>query len=197
MRDSACPDIDRYGFVFNEGDISKSWTNTDEIWISVFAAWTATWHHIKSIDFNNNTVMFVEPSNYAVGDFLAPSGKRYYVENVAEELDAPGEWILNRKKGFIEYQPRSTEYGDLEFVVPYLQSVISVSGAENINFECLSVQHSLEGPDNRQAYHTTEAAVYISNSSHITLSKIDVQHTGACGIFLDNHCDNVNVDMSR
>ena len=163
----------------------------------VFAAWSATWHHVASIDFDNNTVMFVEPSNYAVGDFVQPSGRRYYIENVLEELDAPGEWFYNKDEGFITYKPRVDETERLEFVVPVLQHVISLTAAENVHFECLSIQHSLEGTDNRQAYHSTTAAVQVSASSHISFSKCDVQHAGATCMFLGQESSNINIEQSR
>eukprot|EP00117_Sycon_ciliatum_P013069 scpid40829/ scgid13886/ len=192
-----CPDIDKYGFVFEPGDISKEWTNLNESWINVFAAWSATWHHIKSVDFNMNIVKFVEPSNYAVGTFPEPSGRRYFVENVLEELDAPGEWYHKRNESFILYKPRKAGPQTLDIILPVLHHVISLSDLQHVNFECLTVEHALEGYDKRQAYHTTEGAITLSRCSDITISMCDVKHTGASGIFIGQSSSRVTVDSCR
>ena len=197
LQDGPCPNIDRYGFVFEQGDISENWSNINDAWILAFAAWTASWHHIQSVNFTNNTVMFVEPSDYAIGEFPAPSGRRYYVENVLEELDSEGEWFYNKSKGLITYKPRSHAGSDMEFIIPLQLGVIALSAVENVKFECLSIQHSTEGPDNRQSYHSTEAAVLIFTSKSISVTRCDIMHAGACGIVIGQQSTHVTVEQSR
>ena len=199
MTSSGCPDVDKTGFVFKEGDISKKWTNTEDIRILLFHAWTATWHHINAINFTNNTLFFKEQSSTPVGQFEKPSGHRYIVENVAEELDAPGEWFYDKTKRTILFFPPSnlTLNSSTEFVVPNLQNILSLTNVENVFFHGLSFQFSGEGGDDRQAYHTTSAAVQITNSSHIQFHSCEFRHTGATGLSILRSSANIFVNSCR
>ena len=51
--------------------------------------------------------------------------QRYYVENVFEELDEPGEWYLNRTTGTLYYYPLPGEtMADVEVVAPCVTSTL-------------------------------------------------------------------------
>ena len=195
----SCPDIDKTGFVFKEGDFSKNWTNTEDIRIFVFHAWTATWHHIRSINFTNDTVFFNEESHYPVGEFSGPSGHRYIVENVAEELDAPGEWFYDKTKRTILFFPPSnlTLNRSTEFVVPNLQNILSLTNVENVFFHGLSFQFSGEGGDDRQSDHSLSGSVQVTNSSHIHFHGCEFRHTGATGLSILSSSSNIFVNSCR
>ena len=54
---------------------------------------------------------------------------RYYVENVREALDAPGEWYLDRKTGVLLYWPREGEdMAKAEVVAPVLGELVRIVG---------------------------------------------------------------------
>lgn len=55
-------------------------------------------------------------------------GDRFYVENVREELDAPGEWFLDEKSSQLAYLPRPDFGPGSEVIVPTTGHLISVVG---------------------------------------------------------------------
>ncbi|MBD2040278.1 right-handed parallel beta-helix repeat-containing protein [Microcoleus sp. FACHB-672] len=71
-------------------------------------------------------------------------GNRFYIANVREALDSPGEWCLNKKTGDVYYWPLQQDFKKLEIVVPKLAVVIYLEGniktkkyVESINFKKL------------------------------------------------------------
>jgi len=55
-------------------------------------------------------------------------GDRYYIENVKEELDAPGEWYLDSRAGTLAYLPRAGFSAQSEVIVPVTRRLIQVEG---------------------------------------------------------------------
>lgn len=55
-------------------------------------------------------------------------GDRYFIENVYEELDSPGEWYLRKAPATLHYQPRAGFSEKSEVVVPRLTRIIQVEG---------------------------------------------------------------------
>ncbi len=54
---------------------------------------------------------------------------RYYVENVFEALDTPGQWYLNRATGVLTYLPRPEEdFATAEVIAPRLEQLVRFEG---------------------------------------------------------------------
>ncbi|WP_285577560.1 right-handed parallel beta-helix repeat-containing protein [Geothrix limicola] len=58
-------------------------------------------------------------------------GDRYYIENVKEELDAPGEWFLDARARSLTYLPRSSFSARSEVIVPMTTRLIQVEGGRS------------------------------------------------------------------
>jgi hypothetical protein len=93
-------DASKSAFRFTGGDI-RNWSDLRDANATVFFHWETGMLRFKSIDQQTNTVTFT-------GEFKWPfwGRQRYYVENVFEALDAPGEWYLNGVEGRLYYRPR-------------------------------------------------------------------------------------------
>ena len=94
----------------------------------MLASWYNTVHHVKELDAANRTVRF---TNRAGRPFSWYEGHlRYYVENVAEGLDQPGEWFLDRASGVLSYFPLPGEtLEDVEIVAPVVsQTLVRLQG---------------------------------------------------------------------
>ncbi len=63
---------------------------------------------------------------------LAPlaAGDRYYVENVFEELDSPGEWYLNRQTGVLSYMPKPGFTEKSEVIAPTVKRIFDIQGVD-------------------------------------------------------------------
>lgn len=65
----------------------------------------------------------------------AGGGKHYYVENVLEELDSPGEWYYDPMGKKLYFWPNSTDgTAGKEIVAPLLSAIVRVEGAKNVSF---------------------------------------------------------------
>ena len=83
----------RIGFVYGDGDI-QPWKSLEDAVFVVFGSWYTTIHHVDRLDAANRTVWITNPSGRPFGWY--EKNLRYYVENIAEGLDQPGEWYLDR-----------------------------------------------------------------------------------------------------
>ena len=79
----------------------------------------------------------------------SPSGTApgpYWVENVFEALDTPGQWYLDRPQGMLYYLPRpGEEMRSAEIIAPRLSQVVRVVGrsgapVHDLRFEGLSLR---------------------------------------------------------
>lgn len=110
----------------------KNWTNAKDLW--VFGYFMHDWaeaHLPITIDASKGTITSQWASSYGV-----TAERRYYVYNLLEELDAPGEWYLDRDAGILYLYPTTDMKADtaIEFVT-FDKPFITVTGAENITLK--------------------------------------------------------------
>jgi parallel beta-helix repeat protein len=56
------------------------------------------------------------------------AGDRYWIDNVYEELDSPGEWYLNTQTGTLSYQPPTGFSAKSEVIAPTLGRMLDLEG---------------------------------------------------------------------
>ncbi|MEN6302708.1 MAG: right-handed parallel beta-helix repeat-containing protein [Armatimonadia bacterium] len=72
--------------------------------------------------------------------------ERYYVQNVLEELDAPGEWYLDRKTSILYlYPPAGGAFDQASIEVPLAEHVISLDNASHVTIQGLALEVSEGG----------------------------------------------------
>jgi len=110
---------------FKPGDFAD-WPRSPEPEIHIFPAWG--WVNailsVKEIDLDGRVV---HVTNANCSQELRP-GNRYFVENVFEALDTPGEWFLDRAEGRLYYWPRTRRFPRQEAVAPRLDRIIEIAG---------------------------------------------------------------------
>jgi glycosyl hydrolase family 141 len=94
------------GAVFEEGDL-REWSKLSEVEIVALTRWIETRMPVKDLDMEKNVVTFPTRSTFRLENTrIKDKAARYYVENVFEELDEPGEWFLDRAKGKVYLVPK-------------------------------------------------------------------------------------------
>ncbi len=109
---------------YPEGSI-KRWENLSDVEILSRPNhnWLVNYLGIAAIDEETATVRTTVPATYT------PTGI-FWVENVMEALDEPGEWVLNTKEGRLYLWPRGDSPGDA-IVAPKVTTLIRIEGRED------------------------------------------------------------------
>jgi len=142
-------------FAYNPGDIDPSWTNVSDMQVVSLQRWLSTRNYLSSIDREKVIVSGENPTggnsdwgaNYA-GFYSDYDGKnRYFIDNVFEKLDAPGEWYFNKSEKKLYYMPaRDKEIKQSVFIVPTLEKLIDISSSKSREIELnLSSGFSVSG----------------------------------------------------
>jgi len=192
------------GFYFHEGDV-KEWDGLREVIFVVYHSWETSIHHVRSVDTEACAVELHEPAPWAMGRWERQ--QRYYVENVFEELDEPGEWYLNRTTGTLHYYPMPGEtMADIEVVAPVLTStLVSFNGdaskdeiIEHVHFRGILFLHSnanlrrLRNPGQGEIYQP--GLIMATGLRNASFEECTIAHTGAHAIWLAAGCEDNRVE---
>ena len=199
--------VNRMAFRYREGDIDKDWVNVHDVEIIKLSSWSSSRLPIAEVDEETNTVKFSEQCSRSPRRPFTWYGGRYYVENVYEGLDQPGEWYLNRKTGVLYYLPLPDEdMSTAEVIAPVTEQLVRLSGdlelgrpVEHIRLAGLTLYHTAwsipdKGLTERQAQvDLNTAAIYAQGAVSCTLENIHLAHVGAHGIWFEKGCKNNRV----
>jgi len=121
-------DQGRNGFRFRGSDFIR-WNNLNDVEVVLFHAWNESRLIISELDEKQKKVTFTGP----IGRKLGMEGtNRYYIDNVLEGLDQPGEWYLDRHKGQLYYWPPEsvcpTDLENAKLRAPVLNELIRFEG---------------------------------------------------------------------
>ena len=94
---------DKIGKFTYEGDRPQRWTQESDAWLHGywFWDWAEQRQKIASIDLDKH-ILAVEPPYHSYG---YRKGQWFYAFNLLSEIDAPGEWYLDRTSGILYFWP--------------------------------------------------------------------------------------------
>jgi parallel beta-helix repeat protein len=95
------PNESRKIFQYKASD-ARNWAKPEEAEVFVFARynWWNNICRIAKLDKETRTVTLLRDASYPIRP-----GDRYYVQNALEELDAPGEWYLEKESATLYFWP--------------------------------------------------------------------------------------------
>lgn len=208
-KDAAGKDVprDRTAFVFAGSDI-KPWPDLKEAQVVVFHSWETSRLRIAGVDEAQRLVTFTGPSHWPFENW--EKKQRFYVENVREALDAPGEWYLDCPTGTLFYKPMpGEEMGKAEVIAPRLTRLVEFRGRpdekqfiDHVTLRGLTLSHedwTLEpqGHSDPQAVVTAPAAVMADGVRHCTIEKCEISHVGDYGVWLRRGCKDCRLAQNR
>lgn len=100
----------------------RGWLHPEGAEVIVFPRYN-WWNNIvpiKSIDYETRTITLAKDCSFAIRP-----GDRYYVQNLLEELDAPGEWFLDRSVGVLYFWPPD-DNPHPEVYAPWLRTILQL-----------------------------------------------------------------------
>ncbi len=129
------PGENRNELVFREQD-RRDWSRPDELEVFIFPRYN-WWNNIvgvKSIDGRTRKITLKGNCSYPPRPL-----DRYYVRNALEELDAPGEWYLDKQDGTLYFYPPRPISAAAAYA-PHLRTIIEANDVahwrlEGIGFE--------------------------------------------------------------
>lgn len=131
------------------GDI-RAWKNLGHVDIVAYHWWTEERLPIAHFDVTTNTVVSSRQSVFALRDDAGPRYAEYYVDNVFEALNTPGEWYLDAPTGTLYYLPLPHEQPETaEVFASQAQQLLMLEGhpgqmkfVEFLRFEQLGFEHT-------------------------------------------------------
>ena len=182
-------------FVFKYADERiEKWQDSDDLWM--FGQWYYDWYgeHIRIANMNKgaNTITSACPSMYSVR-----SGQKYYYFNILEEVDAPGEYYLDKQNGILYFYPPEPLSADTSMSLSYLsEPVILMNKAAHVRVQGFEIDSSMgDGIVMRDAESVTVDRCTLSNLGKVgiditgghnqTVQNSHIYNTGAGGVFIE------------
>ena len=89
---------------------------------------------VKSIDPAAKIIRLSEPAVYPV-----QPGRRYYVQNVFEELDSPGEWYLDRERNVLYFWPPAPVAGE-KVVASRIDTIVRLQDVSAVTIRGFTIE---------------------------------------------------------
>lgn len=158
--------------------IKPTWEKITQAEVAIHPAYGWAWNIVplKSVDAESAVINLAKPVSYGL-----VVGDRYFVQNLLAELDAPGEWYLDREAAKLYFWPpadlKSGEVG-----APVADSLFAVEGARDLELRgftleaCAGTAVSFKDCD-----RTRVSACTIRNTGSWAVSILGGHNTGAVG----------------
>jgi len=176
------------GVFMVDDDRIKRWGQADQAWVSGYWKWD--WSDqtmpVDKIDTEAKTIKPGLQSYYTI-----TKGQRFYIYNLLEELDAPGEWFYDKNTGNLYIYPLDNNKKSTMILAFSGESLIKFDNAEYVNvrdFEITGTRGigvSVSGKHIKLSYLSVNrlsgAGITISGSN-ITVEGCHIYTTGQKGI---------------
>jgi hypothetical protein len=115
----------------------RRWTEAKDVWVHGYWTWdwADSYERVVSIHAEKGEIVTAEPH----GVYGYTPGKRFRVLNLLEELDAPGEWYLDRETGLLYFYP--PDDGSGEAMVSLTEKpLITLNGVSHLRIERMTFE---------------------------------------------------------
>ena len=154
-----------YGHFEYPGDRPETWRDTTALWVHGYWVhdWRDQYHRIQTLDLEKREI-WPEPPYHGYG---YRRGARFYFLNILEELDAPGEWFLDRDSGIVYFwPPGDLQQGEVNF--PQLQEpMLVLRGTQYVSVRGLIFEAS------------RDKAIVVEGGSHNEIAGCTIRNMGA------------------
>jgi len=168
----------------------KRWRQENDVWIYGYwyHDWADSYMSVETIDVQNQTLQMKNKPTYGLR-----KGQRWFALNLLSELDTPGEYYVDTKKGMLYFWPPASLQGGAA-VVSATDRLISMKDTKYVTVQgmileaCRSTAITISGGDHNRIVdcvirNTGNKAVTVSGADH-TVSSCTIYETGDGGISL-------------
>lgn len=202
-------------FCFRKGDWSV-WPRSPDPEVHIFPAWgwVNTILSVDQVDFKTCTV-HVTNKNCSQELRL---GNRYFIENVFEAIDSPGEWFLDRSLGKLYLRPKTADFAGQAVVAPALDRLVVFRGdveggemqqadtkeqtnetttksrfVEHIVIRGLTFMHTTYKLEMTSPYTPDDSAIWMEGARHCTVDNCRFQGVGGYAVRMSSGSNENNV----
>ena len=184
-------------FVFDDARPSR-WNLAEGVWLLGY--WTHDWCDevikIGSYDPTKKTITMAAPHSYGInGGTWGAAKRRFFALNLLEELDAPGEWYLDRNRKQLYFYPQGAIKGQLIVLGALSQPLVRASGTKHLTMAGLAFEYAhADGIVLQNAENVEIAGCIVANcaasgisvqGSNNTIRSCDLFNLGRGGISLN------------
>ncbi len=189
-------------FIYAPGNVVPTWRNLHDVEVVGITKWLDNRLPIESVNGPTRTVTFDRPSLFTLLSGDKPGF--YWVENVFEALDTPGQWYLDRAGGVLYYLPRpGEEMSSAEIIAPRLSQVLRVAGragapVHDVHFEGLTFAHTEWQPpadyaSSLQAGIEVPGALLFDYAERCAVTGCRIEHVGNYGVEIGVGCADIEI----
>ncbi len=186
----------RPGTFVYKGDRPKRWASAPDVWLHGY--WCFDWKSetikIGKLDTDKRRITLGKTHCYGVGGGN-PAPRRYYAVNLLEELDAPGEYYIDRTTGLLYFWPPKPLAESRIVLSTLAEPVISLDGASHVILRGLTIETTVGtgirikgGRENRIAAccvrNTGRDAIVVEGGEKHVVVACDIHDTGTAGLRL-------------
>ena len=168
------------------------WNTDEDIWLYGYwrRGYRAEFVRVKKIDVQTKTIQLA--ARNSLGELDDGGASRYFVVNLLDELDAPGEWFLDRRTHTLYLiAPQGIESNDVTLSINP-EAVVCCRGVQHVEFRGLGIECSAcdgirieEGSDCRlvgcEIRNVAFNGISASGDRHAIVG-CDIHNTGNAGI---------------
>lgn len=154
-------------FTYNE-DHPSTWTNAESFWIGGYFAhgYADDMIPVKRIDTENKTIY---PAMQTVYGFMADAPwRQWYALNLPEELDLPGEYVIDIERSKIYFYP--PESMQTIHVSVMDQPLVAIENCSNVTLEGVTLEYG------------RYIGIYLENTHHIRIQDCVIRNMGGVGV---------------
>ena len=167
---------------------ASKWKTLNDVWMFGYPAWNwaSTSSPIVRMDAKDRSMEPMMVSRYGIKN-EAP----YYLYNIFEELDTPGEWYLDRESGWLYLYPQCPlSEAEIDFSI-LTESIVTVKNASHIHFRGLTFTATRGDGLTLSGDHLTLENCTVKNVAgyaavitghHIRVSGCEMYHLGRGGV---------------
>lgn len=145
------------------------WIKADSFWIGGYFAHGYADDMIKAarVDTSAHTIHAAQQTVY--GFMTGAPWRRWYALNLLEELDVPGEYVLDEKKGKLYYYPQADKAGDIH--VSVLDGpLVAIENCADVCIENVVFEYG------------RSMAVYMENTQNVRVRGCTIRNMGGVGV---------------
>ncbi len=156
-----------------EGDRPARWNTSAGVWLYGYYCydWAPEAIRVRRIDAPQKRIELDQPHTYGLGGGN-PGPRRFYAFNLLEELDQPGEYVIDPASGRLYFWPPAPLASGTVALSTAPEAVVALKGASHVTLRDLTIELSRQD------------GVTVSDGSDVTIAACHIRNTGRQGVLL-------------